>query len=68
VRNLRRVGRLERVKPTSPRGKTPKGVLGRTASGSKVSPREDCRKVLRGEGEHPEEDEAQESIAAFTSL
>jgi hypothetical protein len=46
VRNLRRVGRLGRVKPTSPRGKTPKGVLDRTVSGFKVSPREDEPKGL----------------------
>jgi len=42
VTNLRRAGRLERVKPISPRGKTSKDAVVRDLSLMAVSSRTDC--------------------------
>jgi hypothetical protein len=62
VANLRRAGRLERVKPIFPRGKTSKGAVKRDLSLLAASPGTDgFERSTRGEGESPEEDETQES-------
>lgn len=60
--NLRRAGRLERVKPISSRGKTSKGAVERDLSLLAASSRTDgFERSAREEGESPEEDETQES-------
>jgi len=63
VTNLRRAGRLERVKPTFPRGKTLKDASSKDMSFGVVSLRADRfrEKAVCGKGESPEEDETQES-------